>query len=79
VSLLKTKFFLWLQSGDSVGYDKILESILGELQPENKANLEGLNLQYSPNQIVGNKNSMVRIRFAHFWIGILNQYAWSHR
>jgi hypothetical protein len=37
VSLLKASFPL-AQSGDSVGYDKIWNQILGELQPENKAN-----------------------------------------
>jgi hypothetical protein len=37
VSLLKTSFPL-AQSGDSVGYDKIWNQILGELQPESKAN-----------------------------------------
>jgi hypothetical protein len=37
VSLLKTSFPL-AQSGDSVGYDKIWDQILGELQPESKAN-----------------------------------------
>jgi hypothetical protein len=37
VSLLKASFPL-AQSGDSVGYDKIWNQILGELQPESKAN-----------------------------------------
>jgi hypothetical protein len=37
VSLLKTSFPL-AQSGDSVSYDKIWNQILGELQPESKAN-----------------------------------------
>jgi hypothetical protein len=37
VSLLKTSFPL-AQSGDSVGYDKIWNQILGELQPESKGN-----------------------------------------
>jgi len=37
VSLLKASFPL-AQSGDSVGYDKIWDQILGELQPESKAN-----------------------------------------
>jgi len=37
VSLLKSSFPL-TQSGDSVGYDKIWNQILGELQPESKAN-----------------------------------------
>jgi hypothetical protein len=37
VSLFKASFPL-AQSGDSVGYDKIWNQILGELQPESKAN-----------------------------------------
>ena len=37
VSLLKASFPL-AQLGDSVGYDKIWDQILGELQPESKAN-----------------------------------------
>jgi hypothetical protein len=37
VSLMKASFPL-TQSGDTVGYDKIWNQILGELQPESKAN-----------------------------------------
>jgi hypothetical protein len=73
VSLLKTSFPL-AQSGDSVGYDKIWNQILGELQPENKANWR-IKSPVFTNQIVAIKfNGEDSLPFLDLGS---NQYAWS--